>query len=214
MLDLAAPPIVLLAEGIALLPGRAGPAIVEATCALLKTSVPRTMITPWGKPMSVAMTNCGSLGWVTDRDGYRYVSQDPLTAEPWPAMPAIFRALALEAADTAGFPGFDPQACLVNLYRPGARMGLHRDHDEIDFSQPIVSVSLGMDALFRIGGTKRSDPTRAITVRHGDIVVFGGPARLIFHGIDRVFGAPHPILGELRLNLTFRRVHPMLVNSA
>ena len=189
-----------------LLPGRAGAEILEATLALLASHPPRAMTTPWGKKMSVVMTNCGPLGWVTDADGYRYTAKDPLSGAAWPAMPGCLHRLAAESAAAAGFPGFDPQACLVNRYGPAARLGLHQDRDEQDFGQPIVSVSLGRSALFRIGGTRRTDPTRAITLDHGDIIVFGGPSRLIFHGIDRLTGPDDPVLGDSRINLTFRRV--------
>ncbi|HVJ51039.1 MAG TPA: alpha-ketoglutarate-dependent dioxygenase AlkB [Aliidongia sp.] len=154
MLDLPVPPILKLGEGIALLPGRAGDAVLEAVQAVMAAAPPRHLTTPWGKTMSVAMTNCGPLGWVADREGYRYSPTDPLSGLPWPAMPAPLRDLAAESALAAGFPGFAPEGCLVNRYGPEARMGLHQDRDERDLGQPIVSVSLGMSARFRIGGPK------------------------------------------------------------
>jgi DNA oxidative demethylase len=205
-LSLSMPSTISLGLGITLLPGRARPEILAVAQAVLADRPPRAMVTPWGKKMSVAMTNCGGLGWVSDNAGYRYAAMDPLTGVPWPAMPDALRDLAACAAAEAGHAGFEPEACLINLYGPTARMGLHQDRDEQDFDQPIVSVSLGRSARFRIGGLNRGDPTRTVTLDDGDIVVFGGPARLIFHGIDRLVGPPHAVLGESRINLTFRRV--------
>src|SRR5579859_1206002 len=168
-LPLSTPAAIPLRPGMMLLPGRAGPDILDAALAVLAAHPPRAMTTPWGKQMSVAMMNCGTLGWVTDAGGYRYAARDPLGGQPWAAMPEPLRRLAVEAAAASGYPGFDPEACLINLYGPAARMGLHQDRDEADFSQPIVSVSLGRSALFRIGGTRRADPTRAVTLDHGDV---------------------------------------------
>jgi DNA oxidative demethylase len=205
-LPLSQPTSIPLGPGICLLPGRAGPGILAAAQGVLAAQPPRAMTTPWGKKMSVAMTNCGPLGWVTDAGGYRYAAGDPQTGQPWPAMPDVLRRLAAEAASEAGYGGFEPEACLINLYGPAARMGLHQDRDERDFGRPIVSVSLGRSALFRIGGTRRADPTRAVTLDHGDIIVFGGVSRLIFHGVDRLTGPAHDELGDSRINLTFRRV--------
>ena len=207
-LPLPAPERIPLGPGIVLLPGRAGAAILEAARAVLAMHPPQRMVTPGGKRMSVAMTNCGALGWVTDASGYRYSATDPVTGQDWPAMPDVFRRFAAEVAEAAGYAGFEPEACLVNFYDPEARLTLHQDRDEADFGQPIVSVSLGRSAVFRIGGTKRTDPTRRVTLDHGDVLVFGGPARLIFHGIDRLTGPAHEALGECRINLTFRRVTP------
>jgi DNA oxidative demethylase len=200
------PDAVLLGPGITLLPGRAGPAVLEAARAMLDRHPPHRMTTPGGKLMSVAMTNCGALGWVTDASGYRYAALDPATGLPWPAMPGPFRDLAGAAAAACGFPRFEPEACLINLYGPAARLSLHQDRDEQDFTQPIVSVSLGRSALFRIGGARRGDPTRSVTLDDGDVLVFGGPARLMFHGVDRLTGPAHEVLGDCRINLTFRRV--------
>ena len=165
----------------------------------------RHMVTPGGHQMSVAMTNCGSLGWITDRSGYRYGESDPETAKPWPAMPRSFRELAGQAAAEAGFGGFSPDACLINRYQPGARMALHQDRDEHDFGAPIVSVSLGLPAIFLFGGLKRSDKPRRLRLEHGDVVVWGGPARLAFHGVAPLADGEHALMGRQRINLTFRR---------
>ena len=155
--------------------------------------------------MSVAMTNCGNAGWVTDRSGYRYDGIDPNSGQPWPAMPAAFQQLAGRAAAEAGFGGFAPDACLINRYEPGARMSLHQDKDENDFGAPIVSVSLGLPAVFLFGGLKRSDKTQRYRLQHGDIVVWGGPARLAFHGVAPLADGEHAVMGRQRINLTFRK---------
>jgi len=165
----------------------------------------RHMITPGGYRMSVAMTNSGLLGWITDRSGYRYDAIDPERGQPWPAMPESFRALASRSAAEAGFPNFHPDACLINRYEPGTKLSLHQDKDERDFSQPIVSVSLGIPATFLFGGEHRSDKTQRIQLRHGDIVVWGGSARLRYHGVATLKEAEHPLLGRMRINLTFRK---------
>lgn len=165
----------------------------------------RHMLTPGGHQMSVAMTNCGSLGWVTDRSGYRYDRADPESGRPWPAMPASFRKLAEQAADRAGFRGFSPDACLINRYQPGARMSLHQDKDEDDFGAPIVSVSLGLPAIFLFGGLKRSDKSRRFRLEHGDTAVWGGPVRLAFHGVAPLADGEHALIGRKRINLTFRK---------
>jgi alkylated DNA repair protein (DNA oxidative demethylase) len=165
----------------------------------------RNMLTPGGHQMSVAMTNCGDLGWVTDRSGYRYDGTDPETGRPWPRMPTSFRELAGRAADRAGFEGFSPNACLINRYLPGARMSLHQDRNEQDFGAPIVSVSLGLCAIFLFGGLKRSDKASRFRLDHGDVVVWGGPARLAFHGVAPLADGDHALLGRQRINLTFRR---------
>jgi alkylated DNA repair protein (DNA oxidative demethylase) len=166
----------------------------------------RHMVTPGGHQMSVAMTNCGSVGWVTDRTGYRYDGADPESGKPWPAMPPSFRRLAGQAAAEAGFDGFCPEACLINRYQPGARMSLHQDKDETDFAAPIVSVSLGLPAIFLFGGLKRSDRPRRFRVEHGDIAVWGGPTRLAFHGVAPLADGEHAVMGRQRINLTFRKV--------
>jgi DNA oxidative demethylase len=165
----------------------------------------RNMITPGGFRMSVAMTNCGDAGWVTDRKGYRYTPNDPMTGEPWPAIPAEFRQLAGDAATATGYPGFDPDACLMNLYEPGTRLSLHRDENERDFTAPIVSVSLGLPAVFLFGGHQRSDRARRITLESGDVVVWGGPLRLVYHGVAPLAEGEHPLTRRRRINLTFRK---------
>lgn len=164
----------------------------------------RHMVTPGGFSMSVAMTNCGDFGWVTDRKGYRYQATDPESSKPWPAMPQSFMALALSAATEAGYPDFVPNACLINRYEPGAKMSLHQDKDEKDFSNPIVSVSLGLAATFQFGGLNRADPVRKFILSHGDVVVWGGPSRLFFHGILPLKKGEHDDAGSVRYNLTFR----------
>jgi alkylated DNA repair protein (DNA oxidative demethylase) len=165
----------------------------------------RHLVTPGGFRMSVAMTNCGSLGWVSDRRGYRYAACDPLNGQSWPAIPPAFLTLARAAAQAAGFPGFEPDACLVNRYEPGARLTLHQDKDERDYGAPIVSVSLGLPAVFLFGGEVRSDRPRRVPLQHGDVVVWGGPARLHHHGVLALKDGHHDVLGAQRLNLTFRR---------
>ena len=193
------PPGVVLQRGVA-----RDPAVLDAVNAIIAAAPLRTMVTPRG-PMSVRMTNSGALGWVSDAAGYRYEPRDPQTGSPWPPIPALLVALATRCAEDAGFPAFVPDACLVNQYLPGAQMGLHQDRDERDFTQPIVSVSLGLAARFTIGGNTRKDPTFDLEVEHGDVVVFGGPARRMYHGIKRLAPGHHPLLGAQRLNLTFRR---------
>ena len=156
----------------------------------------RRMVTPWGAVMSVAMTNCGAAGWLTDRTGYRYDRNDPESGRPWPAMPDCFRALASDAARDAGYPGFAPDCCLINRYEPGTRLSPHQDKNERDYAHPIVSVSLGLPATFQFGGPKRSDPVRKFALRHGDVAVWGGPSRLFYHGVAESEGrracAPRP----------------------
>jgi alkylated DNA repair protein (DNA oxidative demethylase) len=198
----------LMAEGAVLLRGFAGPAEAALIAALrdIVAQAPfRHMLTPGGHQMSVAMTNCGEAGWVTDRTGYRYDTSDPVSGKSWPAMPPSFRELAGRAADHAGFEGFSPDACLINRYLPGARMSLHQDKDEDDFGAPIVSVSLGLPAIFLFGGLKRSDKARRFRLEHGDIAVWGGPARLAFHGVARLADGEHALMGRQRINLTFRK---------
>jgi DNA oxidative demethylase len=198
----------VMAEGAVLLRGFAkrleGDLIADLR-AIVGQAPFRHMVTPGGHQMSVAMTNCGGLGWVTDRTGYRYDANDPETGKPWPAMPPSFRELAKQAADQAGFGGFSPDACLINRYQPGARMSLHQDKDEHDFGAPIVSVSLGLPATFLFGGLKRSDKPRRFRLQHGDIAVWGGPARLKFHGVAPLADGEHSVMGRQRINLTFRK---------
>ena len=197
-----------MAEGAVLLRGFVKPFESEVIAAIhdIVAQAPfRHMVTPGGHRMSVAMTNCGRFGWVTDRSGYRYDAGDPENAKPWPAMPSSFAELAAQAADRAGFGGFSPDACLINRYEPGARMSLHQDKDEDDFGAPIVSVSLGLPAIFLFGGLKRSDRPRRFRLGHGDVVVWGGPARLVFHGVAPLVDGDHALLGRQRINLTFRK---------
>jgi DNA oxidative demethylase len=197
-----------LAEGAVLLRGFAGleaPRLLVAVREVTEAAPFRHMFTPGGYRMSVAMTSCGSVGWVTDGTGYRYDSVDPLTGRPWPPMPESFRDLAARAAAACGFPGFAPDACLMNEYRPGARLSLHRDADEVDFTQPIVSVSLGLPALFLFGGLRRDDRPRRYRLEGGDVAVWGGPSRLAFHGVEPLPEGLDPLTEARRINLTFRR---------
>ena len=179
--------------------------ILSALSAVIQLAPLRQMVTPGGFTMSVATASCGDLGWVSDKKGYRYAASDPLTARPWPQMPASFKQLAQHAADTAGFEGFEPDACLINQYQIGAGMGLHQDKDEQDFSQPIVSVSLGLPATFQIGGFARTDKALKLPLYHGDVLVWGGESRLRFHGVLPIKAGNHPTLGATRINLTFRK---------
>jgi len=165
----------------------------------------RHMVTPGGYTMSAALTSCGSRGWTTDRQGYRYAPADPLSGRPWPPIPDEFAALARRAARDAGFPDFEPDACLVNRYVPGSRMSLHQDRNERDFRAPVVSVSLGMTAVFLWGGNRRADKAAKIPLYHGDVVVWGGRDRLRYHGIMPLKDSPHPVLGSQRINITFRK---------
>jgi alkylated DNA repair protein (DNA oxidative demethylase) len=199
---------VAVRSGAVLMRGRALPFETPLLAALdrITAEAPfRRMVTPGGFEMSVAMTNCGSVGWVTDRTGYRYDPKDPARGLPWPAMPDVFVSLARDAAAEAGFPGFAPDACLINRYEPGARLSLHQDKDEADYTHPVVSVSLGLPATFQFGGLKRNDPTIRMPLSHGDVVVWGGPARLAYHGVLTLKDGEHPVLGRRRLNLTLRK---------
>lgn len=179
--------------------------LLNAVNAVAAAAPFRKMTTPGGFSMSVAMTNCGDLGWVTDRRGYRYERADPLSGLAWPAMPEVFLKLAVNAARDAGYENFLPNACLINRYEPGAKMSLHQDKDEKDFSNPIVSVSLGLPATFQFGGQNRSDPVRKYLLQHGDVVVWGGPSRLFYHGVLTLKDGEHASVGRARINLTFRR---------
>ena len=180
-------------------------ALVAAVREITAAAPFRHLETPGGFRMSVGMTNCGSLGWVSDGRGYRYESRDPLSGSAWPSMPETFLALAESAAAAGGFPGFVPDACLINRYEPGARLTLHQDKDELDLASPIVSVSLGIPAVFLFGGEKRSERQRRVPLRHGDVVVWGGASRLRHHGVLPVKVGWSDLLGAQRLNLTFRR---------
>ena len=197
-----------LEPGAMVLRGFAGaqaPDLVHAVQGVATQAPFRHLVTPGGLRMSVAMTNCGRLGWVSDRSGYRYAPIDPESGRAWPAMPALLGALARDAAAAAGYAGFAPDACLINRYAPGTRLSLHQDRDEGNHSHPIVSVSLGVSALFLWGGAQRGDKARRIPLAHGDVVVWGGPARLRFHGVLPLPEASHPLTGTLRINLTFRK---------
>lgn len=165
----------------------------------------RQLRTPGGKQMSVRTTNCGDWGWLSDVKGYRYTAQDPLRLEAWPPMPSLFSDIAKNAAERVGFNGFEPDACLINSYLPQTKMGLHQDRDEENMQAPIVSVSLGLSAQFLWGGKKRTDRPQRIELHHGDVVVWGGVDRLKFHGIGKILPGNHPLLGQQRINLTFRR---------
>ena len=168
----------------------------------------RHLVTPGGFRMSVAMTNCGELGWISDRRGYRYDPVDPESGVRWPALPESFRALARDAAARAGYADFVPDACLINRYAPGARLSMHQDRDEKDLRAPIVSVSLGLPATFLWGGDTRGDKARKVALHHGDVVVWGGPSRLRFHGVLALKDGDHPFAGAHRINITFRKVRP------
>lgn len=197
-----------MADGAVLLRGFVKPFESELLAGLREiiAQAPfRRMFTPGGHQMSVAMTNCGNAGWVTDHTGYRYDGVDPTSAKPWPAMPAVFRLLAEKAAGEGGFENFVPDACLINRYVPGARMSLHQDRNENDFAAPIVSVSLGIPATFLFGGPKRADKPQRYRLEHGDVVVWGGPSRLFFHGVAPLAEAEHAVMGRQRINLTFRK---------
>jgi alkylated DNA repair protein (DNA oxidative demethylase) len=179
--------------------------LLDALFSIARKSPFRHMMTPGGYRMSVAMTNCGCLGWITDRKGYRYDAIDPETQVRWPAMPTPFMDLAQRAAVAAGFAEFVPDACLINRYEPGARLTLHQDKNEVDFDEPIVSVSLGLPAVFQFGGKERSDSITRISVVHGDVLVWGGPARLRYHGVLPLKSGVHPLVGGYRFNLTLRK---------
>jgi DNA oxidative demethylase len=201
------PPTEVMADGATLLRGAALPFEKDLLAALSDLTVQspfRHMVTPGGFAMSVAMTNCGAAGWVTDRTGYRYDRNDPETGHPWPAMPNCFFELAVASATRAGHPDFRPDACLINRYEPGARLSLHQDKNERDFANPIVSVSLGLQATFQFGGLKRNDPIMKFVLRHGDVAVWGGPSRLNYHGVPKLKEGLHETVGRMRINLTFR----------
>ena len=198
----------VMAPGAALLRGFAADgadALLQALAPLLVAAPLRHLVTPGGYTMSVAMSNCGELGWISDRSGYRYERVDPLSGQPWPPMPACFVQVAVRAALAAGFEGFQPDACLINRYTPGSRMSLHQDKDEGDLSAPIVSVSLGLSATFLWGGLQRSQRPARYRLAHGDVVVWGGASRLVFHGVAPLANGDHVRLGQQRINLTFRR---------
>ena len=180
-------------------------ALLDALHAVIAHAPWRNMLTPGGRRMSVAMSNCGALGWISDRRGYRYSAHDPDSGALWPSMPNAFLALATRAADAAGFADFVPDACLINRYEAGTRLSLHQDRNERDFDAPIVSVSLGLPATFLFGGSRRTDKVLRVPLAHGDAVVWGGPARLCHHGVAPLKPGSHPLLGECRVNLTLRK---------
>ena len=190
------------------------PGLIEDVARVSQAAPFRQMVTPGGYTMSVAMTNCGCVGWVSDRSGYRYDPIDPSTGAPWPAMPAAFRDLALRAAAEAGFASYDPDACLINRYVPGAKLSLHQDRDEEDAWAPIVSVSLGLPAVFLWGGKRRADPVRRMRLESGDVAVWGGPARFVYHGVAPLKEGEHPLTGGVRINLTFRKVFAKMKEHA
>ena len=206
------PEAVALAPGALLLRAFAleeAAALWQATEAVLAQVALRHMQTPGGHTMSVATASCGALGWVSDARGYRYAARDPQSGQPWPAMPERLLDLAERVAAAAGFENFHPQACLINQYVPGAKLSLHQDRDEQDLSSPIVSLSLGLPAVFLFGGPERSQRPQRHRLVHGDVVVWGGPARLAFHGVAPLQEGEHALLGRKRINLTFRRVNPV-----
>jgi alkylated DNA repair protein (DNA oxidative demethylase) len=196
-----------LAEGAVILRGfvqEAGELLAELKQVLAAAPL-RTMSTPGGLRMSVAMSSCGEAGWVSDARGYRYERCDPESGRPWPPMPVRLRSLASRAAAAASFAGFEPDSCLINRYEHGTRLSLHQDRNERDFTAPIVSVSLGLPAVFLFGGARRSDRPRRVPLESGDVVVWGGPARLAFHGVAPLAEGEHPLTGAHRINLTFRK---------
>jgi DNA oxidative demethylase len=197
-----------IGEGAVVLRGFARDAsegLMRSLAKIVEAAPFRHMITPGGFRMSVAMTNCGAAGWVSDRRGYRYQASDPQTERPWPTMPESFRRLASGAAEAAGYPGFVPDACLVNRYEIGSRLTMHQDKNEVDYDAPIVSVSLGLPAAFRFGGMSREDRPRRINLESGDVVVWGGATRLAYHGVNPLKAGEHPLTGAYRINLTFRK---------
>lgn len=200
---------IALDDGAWLLPGRAAAEAeagqwIDCVRQVVNQAPWRVMRTPGGKSMSVGITNCGAWGWVSDARGYAYSATDPLNGQPWPAMPEFLRSQARAAAAAAGYPGFAPDACLINRYAPGAKMSLHRDQDESDRRAPIVSISLGLPATFLWGGLERADRVRRMQLEHGDVLVWGGATRLVYHGISPLKDGLHPLLGSERWNLTFR----------
>jgi alkylated DNA repair protein (DNA oxidative demethylase) len=207
--DLLPPSREPLEDGAVLLRGFADSealSLIEAVTHIAHQAPFRHLVVPGGYTMSVAMTNCGRVGWVSDRAGYRYDPVDPDTKTPWPAMPPAFFDLAGRAAAEAGFAAYDPDACLINRYVAGAKLSLHQDRDEKDAWAPIVSVSLGLPATFLWGGKRRADPVRRLRLESGDVVVWGGPARFVYHGVAPLKDGDHPLTGAARINLTFRKV--------
>ncbi len=195
-----------LREGVYLLSGFADPEMLFHEIPRILAAAPlRHMVTPGGRQMRVAMSNCGPFGWVSERSGYRYAATDPESGSPWPSMPQSFRDLAARAADAAGFGVFEPDACLVNCYTTGSSLSAHQDMDEADRNWPIVSVSIGVSATFLLYGLNRGGTPQQVRLHSGDVIVFGGPSRLIYHGVKRLEAGYHPLTGSCRYNLTFRR---------
>ena len=197
-----------LGDGAMLLGGFATDVSKDLVAALRKIEAKapfRRMVTPGGFTMSVAMTNCGKAGWITDRTGYRYETKDPESGKAWPAMPELFAELAARAASVAGYVGYAPDSCLINGYEPGTQLSLHQDKNERDFAAPIVSVSLGLPATFLWGGAKRADRPKRVKLENGDVAVWGGKTRLNFHGVAKLADGEHPLTGRTRINLTFRK---------
>jgi alkylated DNA repair protein (DNA oxidative demethylase) len=206
--EAVAPTLERLCDGAMVLRGFAAhdaPDLLKEVAGVVRRAPLRHMVTPGGFRMSVGMTNCGALGWISERHGYRYDAKDPDSGKSWPAMPPTSARLARAAAERAGYAGFVPDACLINRYDPGTRLTLHQDKNERDYSHPIVSVSLGLPAMFQFGGTQRSDRTLRLPLTHGDVVVWGGPARMRYHGVLPLKYGTHPATGACRINLTFRR---------
>jgi len=204
-----APSVEQLQEGAVLLRGfvtAEAPLLMEEVTHVAQAAPFRHLVTPGGYTMSVAMTNCGRVGWVSDRKGYRYDPVDPDTGSPWPPLPQLFLEMAMKAAARAGFDHYDPDACLINRYVPGAKLSLHQDRDEKDAWAPIVSISLGLPAVFLWGGQRRADPMRRLSLESGDVVVWGGPARFVYHGVAPLKDGQHRLTGAARINLTFRKV--------
>jgi alkylated DNA repair protein (DNA oxidative demethylase) len=198
-----------LEEGAFLLRGFAsaeGPLLLKEVARVAEIAAFRHLVTPGGYRMSVAMTNCGRVGWLSDKTGYRYDTVDPEIGVPWPPMPGAFLDIAARAAAEAGFANYDPDACLINRYAAGAKLSLHRDRDEKDVWAPIVSISLGLPAVFLWGGKRRADPVRRLRLENGDVAVWGGPARFVYHGVTPLRDGQHPLTGATRINLTFRKV--------
>ena len=197
-----------LGDGAALLRDCVGGderALLADLRAIVKAAPFRHLVTPGGHTMSVAMTNCGRVGWVSDASGYRYDPVDPDSGLHWPEMPPSLRSLAARAAAAGGYDGFTPDACLINRYKPGAKLSLHQDKDELDLDAPIVSVSLGLPATFLFGGLTRNAPQKRYRLTHGDVVVWGGPSRLAYHGVAPLPEGEHPVMGAQRINLAFRK---------
>lgn len=197
-----------IVSGAMMLPGLAradAEAVFAAVNEIAQQAPFRRPVTPGGYSMSVGLTSCGQRGWVSDASGYRYSAHDPSSGRPWPPMPDLFLSLAGRAAGSAGFPGFAPDACLINRYHPGSRMSLHQDRNERDLDAPVVSVSLGLPAVFMFGGLRRGDRPLHLLLQHGDVVVWGGEARLRFHGVQPLKAGHHPLTGGQRINLTFRK---------